>query len=768
MSAIVGKNVIRKDAWAKVTGTAKYTDDYYVPGMLHAKIKRSEITAGRIVDVDCSAAKALPGVKAVFTYEDIPKIKFPTAGHPFAIEPGARDVADRMLLTDKVRFFGDEIAVVVATSEEIAEDAVSLINVEYETYDPITDGRDAIVSDAREIHEGTHNVIKDTVQQRGSVEKGFAQAELIFESEYDTQIVQHCAMENHTAYAYVEEDRRITVVSSTQIPHICRRIISHALDIPAGEIRVIKPVIGGGFGSKQDVVLEPLVAFLTLKMNGKPVRVRYSREETFLATRTRNPISYKLKVGLKKDGTMTAWTCEAVCSGGGYASHGHAIIGRGCNKIYCMYPVKNYYYHAVSTYTNTPVAGAMRAYGTPQVMFMFESAVNDMARLIGMDPVEFRRKNMIGPDFIEPTTEKPIQSYALEDVIAAAEKASDYAAKKEENRLFNESMEQVGKPLRRGIGMATISYNPFPWPGILDTAEAMLTINQDGSFILQSGATEIGQGSDCVLSQIAAEAIGVSFEKIHILSNQNTDVTPFDTGAYSSRQTFDAGNAVRMAGLEMHRKITEYAAELLGCAAEELDVKDNNVVDSRGDIRMTLAELAIQSYYNKENGRVLYAKATNNNHSNALIYGACFANVEVDLSTCKVKVLAMHEVMDVGRLINPELARGQVLGCMSMGHGYALSEKLIIDPKSGKVLNSNLLDYKLNTTMDTPDFETIFLEHPDPAGPYGAKGLGEPPTVPVAPAIRNAVLAATGVSFNSLPLSPQTLFEGFKKNGLIQ
>ncbi len=767
MSSIVGKSIIRKDAWAKVTGNAKYTDDYFVPGMLHAKVKRSDISAGRVTGIDCSAAMELAGVKAVFTYQDVPKTLFPTAGHPYALEPGAGDLADRRILTDQVRFYGDEIAVVVASSEDIAEKAASLIKVEYEEYEPIVDGYDAIALGAREIHEGSHNVIKDTVQQAGDVEVGFSEADTIFEGTYSTQIVQHCAMENHTAYAYVGEDKRVTVVSSTQIPHVCRRIISTALAMPAGEIRVVKPALGGGFGSKQDVVVEPLAAFLTLKMHGKPVRVRYSREETFLSTRTRNPIEYKLKVGLKKDGTMTAWTCEAMASGGGYASHGHSIIGRGCNKIYCMYPVQNYHYRAISTYTNTPVAGAMRAYGTPQVMFMFESAINDMAKLIDMDPVAFRRKNMIQADFIEPTTGKRIQSYALEDVIAECEKVSDYMATKEKNRIFNEEMRKSGGMLRRGIGMATISYNPFPWPGILDTAEAMLTINQDGSFILQSGATEIGQGCDCVLSQIAAETIGVSFEKIHILSNQDTDVTPFDTGAYSSRQTFDAGNAVRMAGLKMRKEIIDYAAELLDMDPVELDVKNDSVINKNGESVMTIGELALQSYYNKENGHVLYAKATNNNHSNALIYGACFANVEVDLSMCKVKVLDIHEVMDVGRLINPELARGQVLGCMSMGHGYALSEKLIVDKKSGKVLNGNLLDYKLNTTMDTPDFDVRFLEHPDPAGPYGAKGLGEPPTVPVAPAIRNAVLDATGVAFNSLPLDPQTLFEGFRNSGLI-
>ncbi len=508
---VVGKNVIRKDVIGKVTGRAKYTDDYNMPGLLHAKVKHSSIAAGRVVSVRTEEARRFPGVQAVFTWQDVPQIPFPTAGHPYNLDETARDVEDRLILTGNVRIYGDEMAVVVADTELAAEQALRLIQVEYEVYAPILDGRDALRPDAREIHAGTKNVIKDTVQERGDVDAAFAAAEIVFEQEYATQIVQHCAMENHTAIAYLDEVDRVTVISSTQIPHIARRVVGQALGIPWGRVRIIKPYIGGGFGSKQDVVVEPLAAFLATKLQGRPVSVRYSREETFMATRTRHPMQYHFRAALKKDGTITAWECDAVSTGGGYASHGHSCIGRGGNKVYCHYPIENFRYHATSTYTNTPVAGAMRAYGTPQVMFFFESAVEDMARLLSMDSIEFRKKNMLGPDLIEPAGGKPILTYGLPQCYEAGMEAIQYRQKQKANAAFNREMERQGSSLRRGVGMSSISYNPFAYPGAIEMAGAYIVLNQDGSVLLHVGATEIGQGSDTALAQIAAEAIGLAY-----------------------------------------------------------------------------------------------------------------------------------------------------------------------------------------------------------------------------------------------------------------
>lgn len=765
---VVGHNVIRGDAWAKVCGLAKYTDDRLPHGTLYAKLRRSDVAAGRVLSVDTEDARSIPGVVAIFTYADVPDIPFATAGHPYTLDRAAGDVEDRRILTREVRYFGDEIAVVVARTEAIAEVAVKLIRLEIEPETPILDGRQAILQQAREIHQGTGNVIKHTVWQQGDLEAAFANSHHIFEGDYSTQIVQHCALENHTALAYVGEDQRIVIVTSTQIPHICRRIVGQALDMPLGNIRVIKPFVGGGFGSKQDVVLEPLAAFLTLKLHGTPVCIRLTREETFIGTRTRNPIRYHMKAGADAKGKLLAWECRAICSGGGYASHGHSCIGGGGGKMHSLYPVENYRYEAYSTYTNTPVGGAMRAYGTPQVMFMMESFMEDMSRALGIDPLEFRRLNMIRPGYVIPSTGKPSLTYGIEQCIQKGMEAIRWEDKQRENAAFNIRQKEKGAPVRRGAGMALISYNPFAWPHCQEIAGARLVLNQDGSVMLHVGATEIGQGSDTALSQIAAETLGVSFDKVHILSTQDTDTSPFDTGAYSSRQTYVSGQAVKLAALELRDKILQYAYRLTGVPADSMTITRNELRyrESAGLI-LPLSELALNAYYNRQLAGVLSADVSHHLNSNGLVSGACFAQVEVDLHLCKVKVLEIYDVMDCGRIINPGLAAGQVYGCVSMGLGYALSEELLIDEKTGRVLNGNLLDYKLQTVLDTPDINALFVENPDPTGPFGNKGLGEPPTAPVAPAVRNAVLAATGVGINNLPLRPQKLFEAFRAAGLL-
>lgn len=764
---VVGKSKVRRDAWAKACGKAKYTDDYFLPGMLHAKLYHSSVASGKVVSIDVSEATALPGVRAVFTYEDVPDILYPTAGHPYTLDPSSGDVADRKILTGQIRYWGDEVAVVVAETEFIAEQAVKLIRVVVEDEPPILTGRDAIKEGQREIHENSNNIVQKTVRNSGDPDNAIANSSLIYESEYSTQIVQHCALENHTAIAYIGEDRRIVIVSSTQIPHICRRITAQALGLPLGKIRVIKPFVGGGFGSKQEVILEPLVAFLTTKLNGSPVRLRYTREETFSNTRTRNPISYHIRAGVDIDGKLTGWDCKAIAAGGGYASHGHSIMGRGWGKIHSLYPVDHYRYEACYTYTNTPVGGAMRAYGTPQIMFMLESLMDDLAYAIGMDPLKFRLNNIIGRDYVIPSTGLISTTYGIDQCIEKGAEAIQWENKQRINRLFNEKQKVSNGVKRRGVGMALISYNPFAWPGCQEIAGARLTLNQDGTIIMQVGAAEIGQGSDTVLSQIAAETLNVPFDRIIPVSTQDTDVTPFDLGAYSSRQTYVSGEAVKLAAIELRRKILDYAQTLTGLSPEKMDIVNGNLVDSEKHPLVSLEELALNSYYNREVANVLTADISHHLKSNCLISGACFAQVEVDISLCKVKVLEIYDVMDCGRIINPALAEGQIHGCVSMGLGYSLSEILMVDGTSGQVLNNNLLDYKLQTTMDTPDINVLFVEEPDPTGPYGNKGLGEPPTAPVAPAIRNAILAATGVKINNLPLRPQNLFEHFKREALI-
>lgn len=756
----VGTKVQRVDAVAKVRGQAKYVDDLSTENMLVAKVFRSTVANGWVKSIDVSKAKALPGVELVVTYEDVPRIPFTTAGHPWSLDPEKQDVADRLLLTQRIRFYGDEIAAVVAVDELTAKKALELIEVEYEEYEPILTVEDALKEGATELHEGTGNILKKTEWQVGDLEAAFAKADCVFEDEFVTSRVQHCHLENQISFAYQESDGRIVVVSSTQIPHIVRRVVAQALGIPWGKVKVIKPYIGGGFGNRQDVVQEPLNAFLATLTGGRPVKLEYSREENFTTTRTRHPIHFKIRTGVMKDGTIVARDLEAISPIGGYASHGHAIVANAGTKYRSLYSQEAIRYKGTTVYTTTPVTGAMRAYGIPQVKFALESHIEDIARAIGMDPIAFREKNLVKKGWVDPISGNRVNSNGIRECIKRGRELIRWDEKKAQ--LKN----QTG-PKRRGLGMACFSYNSGTYP-LFEIAGARIVLNQDGSVQLQIGATEIGQGADTTLGQIAAEAMGIPFDKVHVISTQDTDVTPFDTGAYASRQTYVSGMAVKKAGEEVKAKILERAHRMTDIPLQALDVVNGWVVWAHsGEQVMSVEEVAMDSYYNELTAAPITADVSNNCRVNSFSFGCTFVEVEVDMPLGKVEILEIYNVHDSGKIVNPLLAEGQVHGGVSMGIGYALSEQLLLDQKTGRPLNGNLLDYKLGTIMDTPDIGVAFVETYEPTGPFGAKALGEPPAITPAPAIRNAILDATGVKFNELPMNPQRLVEKFKAAGLI-
>ena len=757
----VGKNFPRVDGIAKVTGKAQYVDDIYEKNMLHAKVFRSTIANGWVKRLDVSKAKALPGVEAVVTFEDVPKQPFPTAGHPYSKDPAHQDVADRLLLTQRVRLYGDEIAAVIAVDELTAEKALHLIEVEYEEYAPILTAEDALQEGAVEIHEGTKNILGNNGYQVGDVEESFQKADHVFEDHYVTSMVQHCAMENHSAYAYIDNNGKITVVSSTQIPHIARRIIGQALCIPWGRVRVIKPYVGGGFGSKQDAVVEPLVAFLTTAVHGRPVRLQFSREETFIASRVRHPISFTLRTAVNKDGKLVARHGKAVSINGGYASHGHSIVSNSGSKYRQLYDQEAIKYEALTVYTNHPSGGAMRGYGVPQAMFALECHMEDVARAIGMDSVEFRLKNITRQGWIDPISKIVVGSNGLPECIAKGKELIKWDEKKAQ--LKN----QTG-PKRRGVGMAAFVYATGTHPVGLEIAGARIVMNEDGSVQVQVGATEIGQGSDTVFCQMVAETIGLPMSMVNIVSEQDTEISPVDTGSYASRQTYVTGMAIKKAAEEIKRKTLDYAWGMTDVPAAAMDIVDGWIIYRHsGEQILPVAEVALDSWYNTVFAAPITADVSNNARVNALAYGCTFVEVEVDIPTGKVDVLEIYNIHDAGKLINPQLAEGQVHGGMSMSIGYALYEQMLFDSKTGKPLNNNLLDYKLMTFMDTPDLGVDFVETFEPTGPYGNKALGEPPAISPAPAIRNAILDATGVKVNQLPMNPQRLVEKFKAAGLI-
>lgn len=760
----IGNNMTRVDAFDKVTGSAKYTADLEPQGLLAAKVIRSTIANGVVKSFDLEEALKVPGVVKIVTCFDVPDIQFPTPGHPWSVETAHQDIADRKLLNTRVRVYGDDIAAVIAEDDIAAARAARLVKVEYEEYAPLLTVKDAMAEGATRLHdEKPGNVIAHSsfVVGEGTYGEAVKEEGLVeIEKDYRTQSVQHCHIETPISFAYMEKGR-IIVTTSTQIPHIVRRVISRALGLPMGRIRVIKPYIGGGFGNKQDVLYEPLNAFLTTQVGGRGVRMEISREETLGCTRVRHAIEFKVKAAARKDGTLVARKLEAYSNQGGYASHAHAIVANSSNEFKQIYKdEKVLESDAWTVYTNLATGGAMRGYGIPQAAFAAECMADDLALALHMDPLEFRKKNCMRPGYVDPHTHVKCNTYGLTECM---EKGREFIHWDEKRREYEN---QTG-PVRKGIGMAIFCYKTGVYPISLETASCRMILNQDGSMQLQMGATEIGQGADTVFTQMAAEVTGITEDKVNVLSTQDTDVSPFDTGAYASRQTYVSGMAVKKTGAIFKEKILDYAAYMLEKPQDTLDVRDNHIVDKEtGKQLLPMEDLATTAFYSLDRSVHITAEATSHCKTNTFATGVCFAEVEVDMPLGKVKVTNIVNVHDSGKLINPKLAAAQVHGGMSMGLGYGLSEELLFDAK-GRPLNDNLLDYKLPTAMDTPDLNALFVELDDPTGPFGNKALGEPPAIPVAPAVRNAVLNATGVAVDSLPMDPQKMVKHFKEAGLI-
>lgn len=766
----VGRSIPRVDAADKVTGRAKYTDDLCPRPVLEAKILHSTIANGWVKSMDISAAQALPGVVKVLTCFDVPDIQYPTPGHPWSVEKAHQDVSDRKLLNRRVRIYGDDIAAVVAEDEITARRALELIRVEYEEYPVVLEAEQAMAEGAPVLHEEhPDNVLAKMDLRTPMPESDFHSVEDVlacpayyqFRGRYDTQQVQHCHIENPISYAWMEGGR-IVVVTSTQIPHIIRRVVGQALGLPWGKVRIIKPYIGGGFGNKQDALYEPLCAWLSTQVGGRLVHLECSREETFVSNRVRHAIRTHIISYVRPDGTLVARKFEAWSNQGAYASHGHSIVAKGMGAFPQLYPCDNLECDCWTVYTNRPAAGAMRGYGIPQAMWAGECHIDDICQAIGMEPMEFRRKNLMPVGYTDGFSRNELYADTFNQCMDKGMAMLDY------QRKYREYQNQTG-PVRRGVGLAVFWYNTAVWPISLESSSCRMVLNQDGSLQFQTGETEIGQGCDTAYSQMVADAVGIPVEDVHVVSTQDTDVTPFGTGAYASRQTYIGGFSIMQTALALRERILQIAHEQTRMPVSVLDLVDGKIIRKEdGRVLKTLGELATESLYSLEHSQHITAETTAQIKSNAYSFGCSFAEVEVDVPLCKVKLLNLVNVHDCGTLINPALAEAQVHGGMSMAIGYGLSEELKFDEKTGKPLNNNLLDYKLSTFMDHPTLQAAFVENPEPTSPYGTKALGEPPACSPAPAIRNAILNATGVAFDACPITPHVLYRGFKEAGLIE
>jgi putative selenate reductase molybdopterin-binding subunit len=756
---VVNQSIPKVDAVALVKGIAKFTDDFDRPGMLYAKILRSPHPHAKIKRIDPAKAKALPGVYVVLTHDDLPKIRHTKAGqsHP---EPSPYD---HVILDSKVRFIGDRVALVAAESEEIAAEALKLIEVEYEVLPAVLDLRDAMQpgapvihdeADAKGILDASRNLVGHIGIAVGDVEQGFAEADVIVEHTYRTQQMKHAMPEPHVSMAYIDEDDRLVVVSSTQVPFHTRRQLAHILELPIGKIRVVKPRIGSGFGNKQGMHLEDVAAVLCLK-TGRPVKIMYTREEEFYCGWTRHPQIITMKTGAKKDGTIVANHMTVLANTGAYGDHATTVQANVGNKVLPLYPIPNLRFDCDVVYTNLPVCGAFRGYGATQGSFALESQIDELAKALNMDALELRQKNRITLGHVDPISKKigesthgkarVIESCGLGECIERGAAAIDWKAKR-------------GNPgegkIKRGVGMAC-SMQGSGIPGV-DWGAATVKMNDDGSFRLFVGATDLGTGSDTVLVQIAAETLGVRAEDVQVLSS-DTDFTPFDVGAYASSTTYISGGAVKKAAESARAKILEIAGKMMQERPQDLTCRDRKVVAADGK-EVSMEEVAMYSVY-KEKKQITVTESHLSDDSPPP-FSAQFAEVAVDTETGNVKVLNYVAAVDCGVPINPDLAEGQIEGAVAQGIGYALIEEMQYE--QGNLLNPNFRDYKILTSADMPELQTILIETHEPTGPYGAKSVAEVPINCPAPAIANAIADALGVRLTDLPMTPEKVLRAFE------
>ncbi len=758
----VGLSMKRVDAYDKATGRTLYGGDRVPQNALVAKIVHSTIAHGMVKHIDTTEAERIPGVVKIVTCFDVPDIQFPTAGHPWSLDPSHRDPADRKLLNAHVRYYGDDVAVVIAEDEVAAVQGMRAVKIEYEEYPFVLDVQEAIGKTEHPIHdEHPDNVLAHSGIHNEHFEEAIQEPGLVkVDGWYNSPMVQHCHIEPHICFAYMENGR-ITIVSSTQIPHVCRRICGQALGIPWGNIHMIKAYVGGGFGNKQDALYEPLCCFLTTQVGGRCVKLDCTREETFINNRVRHPIRSHITSWVRPDGTFAARRLEAYSDQGAYGSHGHSIVAKGMGCFPQLYPCDIVEAESYTVYTNKPTGGAMRGYGIPQAMWAVECHTDDVARAIGMEPVEFRRKNLMKKGFYHEFSKNELYFDTFNECMDKAIAYIDYYGK------LKKYQNQTG-PVRRGIGCSVFWYNTAVYPISLETSSCRMVLHPGGRIVFQCGETEIGQGADTAQAQMVADAVGVLASDVTVESCQDTDITPFGTGVYASRGTYVAGFSIRQTGEIFRKKILDVASKMTRMPAYNLDLEDGKITrNTDGRYMLSLADVAEYAQYTTDGSQHITAESTYQIRSNAFSFGCTFAEVEVDIPLCKAKLIDIVNVHDAGKLINPALAEAQVHGGMSMAIGMGLTEEMLFDQRTGKPLNDNLLDYKLSTFMDHPHLEAEFVENYEPTSAFGAKALGEPPTCSPAPAIRNAILQATGVAVNDAPVNPHRMFDAFTEAGLI-
>lgn len=775
----VGKPERKVDALKLVQGKPAFAADFERRGMLIAKVLHSPVAHARIKNINKSMAEELPGVAAVLTWQDIPRVVYSTAGQSDPI-PGP---LDSFSLDNKVRYVGDRVAFVAAENEEIALKALSLIEVDYEILAPLLDSQQALEPGAPIIHDEPEyvnfadsnpakNLAAEIRIDIGDVTQGFQEADFIYEGEYEVPKVQQAHIEPHVTITYWDEDDRLVINSSTQVPFHARRQLAPVLGLPIKRIRVIKPRIGGGFGGKQEILSEDVAAHLTIA-TGRPVIYEYSREEEFIASRSRHPMRIKMKTGVKADGTITANAMYALSDTGAYGGHALTVTGNTGHKSMALYVGDGQYrespniqFYADIVYTNHPPSGAYRGYGVPQGFWAVERHMEKIARDLKLDPIEFRMKNSLRQGEMQPFSTawsegreprpEMIETCALDQCVQQGKAALGW-----DQKYGNLEWSSIpGKPhLRRGVGVALVMQGTaIPY---LDMGGASIKMNDDASFNLLVGATDLGTGSDTVLAQMAAEVLGVRVDDILVYSS-DTDFTPFDKGAYASSTTYISGAAVVLAAKAAAERIKLRAASMFNrqendaaMAAEDIKLVDHHAVATDGR-KILLADIALDTLHHSDQEQIMGIGSFVSPVAPPP-FAAQFAEVTVDVETGQVVVDKLVMAVDSGVIINPLTASGQIEGGMTQALGYAVSEEMVYD-EDGHPRETDLRDYHIFHAHEMPELTTIFVETFEPSHPFGVKAVAEIPMDGVAPAVGNAVFDAAGVNIDSNPVTPEKVW----------
>ncbi len=804
--SIIGKSIAMVDAAGKTTGSGKYTDDLALPGMLYGKILHSPHPHARIKSIDTSRAERLDGVIAVVTGKDAP--------NPFGILPVGHD--EHALALDKVRYVGDNVACVAAVSEAIAEKALELIAVDYELLPAYFDPEESMKAETNLIHDNKpNNLEKDYHHVFGDPDKAFAEADYVAEGRFLANEVTHAAMEPHSTLASFELDPhtgtlgRLTVWSSTQVPYYLQHKLSLVLEMPMSQIRVIKPLVGGGFGGKSEVIPIEIIAGIAARAAQKPVKITYTREEVFWAHRGRPRTIVDLKTAVKNDGSITAVKARVVQDGGAYCSYGVVTILYSGALLGALYDIPNIQYDGYRVLTNKPACGAMRGHGTVNVRFAFESQLDEIAAKLKMDPAEIRRRNLLKPPCITINGLR-VQSYGLPECIDQIVTRSRWNERK-------------GKlPRGRGLGIACSHYVSGAANSIIRSdmphSTVSIKIDRDGGVVIYTGASDIGQGSDTMVAQVAAETLGCALTRVKVVA-ADTDLTPIDIGSYSSRVTFMNGNATMRAAQEVRKQIAAAAAQKMNCAPENIVFRNDRLTCEdgcltrpggvqlrddfpsttisaaptvsgrvegqilRGSLQqkrkdagpknsMTFEEAVVTAidFHGALSGTGSYApppearggkyKGAGVGPSPAYSYSAQVAEVSVDEDTGEVTVHKVWAAHDCGRALNPVSVKGQVIGSVWMGMGQALTEEMIW--KDGLLMNPGLLEYRSPSSVESPEVEAIIVESIDPEGPFGAKEASEGSLAATIPAIANAIYDAVGIRLHESPFTPERVLAALR------